>query len=260
MNKLMILLLFLSIYITSLSAYMDTDLDGVSDIRDRCPNTLITDLVDTDGCTIKSLKSPHHLDFITGITYNSIDDNDTQNTTNINLQLDYYYKDYSLQLITTYQDTTQTINDLYLSGFDTFTPTPNLQVRVGFGAILPLQNVENTQNNTDYMANLNLTYSLKKYKLFLGYNYTNINDTNDNYIYQDISSLNLGAGFYINDNLYTSLAYTNTQSIIEGADNIENISLYLFYSINENYFTTVGYDYYIDNNINSFSLKIGYYF
>ena len=56
--------LFLIIQATTLVAYSDFDLDGVEDIHDNCPNTSMTDLVDINGCTIKSLKSNHHFDII----------------------------------------------------------------------------------------------------------------------------------------------------------------------------------------------------
>jgi hypothetical protein len=36
-----------------LFAYVDSDMDGVEDKDDLCPNTLMTDLVDLNGCTIK---------------------------------------------------------------------------------------------------------------------------------------------------------------------------------------------------------------
>ncbi|NOZ89733.1 MAG: hypothetical protein GXO60_00445, partial [Epsilonproteobacteria bacterium] len=41
-----------------LFAYIDSDLDGVSDEHDLCPNTPITDIVDINGCTIEKLVIP----------------------------------------------------------------------------------------------------------------------------------------------------------------------------------------------------------
>ena len=264
MNKLIILLLFLSTYITSLSAYVDTDLDGVSDIKDRCPNTLITDLVDMNGCSIKSLENPHHFDIITGLTYSSIKQSDIKDTTNINLQLDYYYQKFSLQLVTSYQDSNtyngNNINDPYLAGFYNFTPYPNLQARIGFGVIIPIDESEYTTNNTDLIANINLSYSYNKYNFFSGYSYTNINDKDETLTFRDISSFNLGAGFYIKENFYTSLAYNNAQSMIKNSKNTENLSLYLFYSFTTNWFATLSYEYYLDDSMNTISAKIGYYF
>jgi len=60
------LILFFKFLTFSLYAYIDTDLDGVADNDDMCPNTLITDLVDLSGCSKKSLVSPQHFSFITG--------------------------------------------------------------------------------------------------------------------------------------------------------------------------------------------------
>ena len=50
-NNLLIVLLVLSS--TSLLAYEDSDLDGVEDKLDQCPNTSFSDLVDIRGCTKK---------------------------------------------------------------------------------------------------------------------------------------------------------------------------------------------------------------
>jgi len=48
--------LFLLILIVfNLYGYIDSDLDGVDDSIDRCPNTPFSDLVDKYGCSIKSL-------------------------------------------------------------------------------------------------------------------------------------------------------------------------------------------------------------
>jgi len=264
MKKLIILLLYLSMYITSLSAYMDTDLDGVSDIRDRCPNTLITDLVDINGCSIKSLENPHHFDIITGLTYNKIDISDTKDTTSLNFQLDYYYKKFSMQLVTSYQDSPtyngNKINDPFLSGFYSFTPYKNLQTRVGFGMIVPIDEQDGIQNNTDFIMSLNLSYTYDKYNFFAGYNFTNINDKNDVLTYQDTSLFNIGSGFYIEENFYASIAFSDSQSIVKGNDDTQYISLYSFYSFDTHWFATFNYDYYLDNSIDAIAIKVGYYF
>jgi len=48
-------LLLLILIVFNLYGYTDTDLDGVDDSIDKCPNTPFTDLVDKNGCSIKSL-------------------------------------------------------------------------------------------------------------------------------------------------------------------------------------------------------------
>ena len=83
--------IFLLLSLTiGLLAYSDSDLDGVDDKIDLCPNTPFSDLIDINGCSIKSLVSPHRFDVIYGISNSKIE---SVKTTSHNLQLDYYSYD-----------------------------------------------------------------------------------------------------------------------------------------------------------------------
>ncbi|MDA3947323.1 MAG: DUF3187 domain-containing protein, partial [Helicobacteraceae bacterium] len=74
MNKILLILLVAS---SSLFAYayidIDSDLDGVEDRVDRCPNTPLSDLVDMSGCRKKNVVNSHHFDIILGVTYGQTD-------------------------------------------------------------------------------------------------------------------------------------------------------------------------------------------
>ena len=72
-KKLLATLLFLGA--TALMAFTDSDLDGVEDAKDKCPNTPFMDIVDLNGCTKKSLISQHHFDIIAGLGYSAADYN-----------------------------------------------------------------------------------------------------------------------------------------------------------------------------------------
>ena len=116
MQKILILLLC-SI---TLFAYTDSDMDGVADKNDLCPNTPLTELVDLSGCTIKNLVSPHNFDIVIGESYSR---NKTISIRNSSLQLDYYYKDVSLQLFSSYFNvngenySNNGQNNTYLNGY-----------------------------------------------------------------------------------------------------------------------------------------------
>jgi len=260
-KKILILLtLNLLFNINILLAYSDSDLDGIEDRYDNCPNTLITDLVDINGCSIKSLKSNHHFDIITGLNYT-----DYTEELSTSLQVDYYYKQFSAQLSSTYLSTNKNsyngnnINDPYFSLYYSFTPLNELKIRVGLGAIIAIDESSST-NNTDYISSINFSYTFPLFNIFAGYSFTIIEDESDTLSYQDVNAFNGGFGFYPTTKLYSSLAYNMTQNIYKGSDDIDNVSFYNFYSINENWFTTLNYEYYITDEINSITLKIGYYF
>jgi len=55
MKKFLLLSLIFSLSIYASSGFKDKDMDGVADIRDKCLSTPFFDLVDSKGCTVKTL-------------------------------------------------------------------------------------------------------------------------------------------------------------------------------------------------------------
>ena len=278
--KQLFFILFIGLIGANLYAYTDSDLDGVEDSKDKCPNTPLTDLVDINGCSKKSLVSNHHFDIILGASYFDSDSRtvNTTNTVSTSVQFDYYYKNFSLQTYTSYFNTSG--NNFSDNGFyDSFIGvayrfwlSKNFQARVGTGAILPTYDTSLNNNNTDYSATLNLSYRIKKFNIFVGYRYTLIND--DNVIitdasgnqrtiaYQNTNSFSAGIGYYINSKLYTSLAYNQSNSIYKNNDDLQTANIYGFYSINKHWFTTLSYSKGLSKSAtkNYISLRLGYYF
>ena len=263
-----------------LFAYTDMDLDGVDDSIDKCPNTPITDLVDASGCSVKSLVSHHHFDLVMGLAYSQYnyrlnDETDTWTTT---AQIDYYYDNISLQLLTSYYSTDSDdyddsgMNDTTLAAYYQYNIAPDLSLQAGFGFIFPTYDAEYNNNNTDYIGSLNLNYRTGDYSLFGGYSFIYIGDDDVTYVgsdgytyaidYQNVNAFNLGAGYYFSSKLYTSLSYYYSDSIYEDVDAIENITLYGFYSIDKNWFMTGSYAYGLSDTTsdNYFALRVGYYF
>ncbi|WP_373002984.1 DUF3187 domain-containing protein [Sulfurimonas sp.] len=271
MNKTLLLLLTLSV---SLLAYSDSDMDGVDDKLDQCPNTPFSELVDINGCTTKYLESPHHFDIILGIdysqkSYTTLEDTDV---TSKSIQMDYYYKNFSLQAATSYYNSDSIIyssdgmNDSFLGAYYKLNPVENLSVRLGVGVILPTYDTDLNNNNTDYTSSLSLSYMLDNVNIFGGYSYTIINDddikTVTPILYQNTNSYNAGVGFYPSSKVYVSASYNSSDSIYKGIDDIDTASFYLFYSIDSNWFTTLNYAYGLSDTAsdNYAAVKIGYYF
>ncbi len=271
----------------ALFAFTDTDMDGVEDRADQCPNTSLMELVDISGCTIKSLENPHHFDVILGASYSQISPNTQEKTDTYaaSLQADYYYKAFSLQVSSAYFDSESSITstkgttDTFVGAYYQFTPFSTLNIRLGGGALLPTYEADN--NNLDYTASASLSYLFKDFNLFGSYSYTLINDDDINYTdinndpvsinYANTHAYNLGLGFYPTNSLYISGAYNSSDSIynqiitgntIETIAPLNTASAYLFYTIDKNWFTTASYAYGLSDSASDHyaNVRLGYYF
>jgi len=259
-------------------AYEDFDMDGVDDAVDKCPNSLLTDLVDINGCTKQSLVTNNHFDIILGVSYSQVDVNTNEKTNNISssVQIDYYYKQFSLQLATSYFRSKSTSfvndgqNDSFIAAYYQFRLVQNLNIRFGAGVILPTYKSGLNNNNIDYVGNVSLSYSLDNINIFGGYSYTNVND--DDYYdvnvttpiieYQDVNSVYIGLGFYPVDRLYISASYNRSDSIYKDVIAIENAAFYSYYTFSKNWFSTLNYAYGLSDSASNHyvSMRVGYYF
>ncbi|MFT7002753.1 MAG: hypothetical protein ACJAWW_000086 [Sulfurimonas sp.] len=270
MIKTLLLLLTISL---SLFSYSDYDMDGVEDEMDKCPKTPFSDLVNSSGCTTKSLLSPHHFDMVFGINYSQTSYETLENTDNISqgLQIDYYYKNFSLQASTSYYNSQSATyndsgtNDSFIGVYYKLIPIENLTLRLGAGAIIPTYESDLNNNNTDIIASTSLSYKLDNANVFGGFSYTIIN--NDDIVeegisHQNTSSYNLGLGFYPTSVIYISGAFNSSDSMYKDVDIINTISINGFYTIDANWFTTLNYAYGLSDTAsdNYASLRVGYYF
>jgi len=273
---LFIILTFLSI---NLYAYTDSDMDGVDDSVDRCPNTLLTDLVDLSGCTTKSLVSSHSYDIIIGLNYSDSDYRNLNATDTLasSFQVDYYYKQFSFQASTSYftaessEYSDNGFYDSFLGASYRLDTVDNLFISLNAGIILPTYDNELNNNNIDYTTSINISYALKNVNLFGGYAYTLVNDddvtvvvdsVDYTYLYQNTNSYNAGIGYYLSDKLYMSVSYSTGDSIYNEEEEVESVSFYSYYSIDKDRFATLSYarglsDTASDNYV---SLRFGFLF
>ena len=263
----------LSLFIATTSfAYEDLDMDGVEDKIDRCPNTSFNDLVDIRGCAIKSLTYEEHFDVIVGVNYSDSDyrilsQTDTFSTS---VQADYYYKDFSFQAYTSYFTTADHDNpesglyDSFLGVYYKEKLSDSLFASVGTGIFLPTYETSLHNNNADYILSLNLSYAIEDMNIFGGYAYTLINDDDVKGVvsYQNTKALSVGLGYYIDSNLYMSVAYNATNSIYRGEEDMRTLSFYANYTIDANWFSMFTYARGLsDSAINNYaSIRLGYYF
>ena len=274
MNKLVVFLM--AVISVNLFAYSDYDMDGVDDKIDQCPNTSLSELVDVNGCTIKNLQSPHNYDIVLGVNFSQVvyDGLEKRDTLTETLQVDYYYKNLSLQASTSYYsyDEKSGMNDSFLGMFYKLAPAENLSVRFGGGISIPTYESDLDNNNLDYSASANISYTFKSVTIFGGYNFTIINDNNTSITYddsstakityQDTNSYSVGIGFYPTSKLYISTSYNSSDNIYKYEDKIDTASIYTFYSINSNWFLSLAYAYGLSDTAsdNYTSFRLGYYF
>ncbi len=258
-----------------LFAYTDMDLDGVDDAVDKCPNTPITDLVDVNGCSIKSVIVEQHYDIILGASYSNMSYSAGEQTDTYtgSVQLDYYRGSFSVQLLTSWFDSDSDsysdsgTNDTTLAAYYRFKPTSSLTLNLGAGIVFPTYDSDLSNNNTDFTASANISYSLKNANLFAGYNYTvvgddDIHEANRTILYQNTNSFSVGAGYYFTPKIYGSLSYYRSDSIYKSIEDIESLSAYAFYSIDTHWFATASYAYGLSDSAsdNYVALRVGYYF
>lgn len=245
------------LFTLTLFAYIDNDMDGVPDINDHCPNTPMTDIVNLSGCTKQSLISPHHFSVIVGEGY--ANENDVSYTFS-SFELDYSYKNLSIQLATGYYNLKSNdlndsgFNDSYLNLFYTFSPMKNFKLSLGGGIAFPTY--DNTDNKIDYSASLYGHYYWNKWSFSSGLGYRLVGDNNaTNTFYY-----NLSTGYTWTDKFYTSLNYSNSQSIYKENKDLKSLSFYANYQINKHWFTIFNYSYGLSDTSlnNSIRVQIGY--
>lgn len=257
----------------SLLAYSDSDMDGVEDTADRCPNTLMSELVNEQGCTIRSLQSDHHYDLIFGAGYSQLNyaNNEKADTFTTTLQADYYYRQFSAQIISSYYASDSKIsedsglNDTLIAAYYRMPITERFTIKAGGGVLLPTYESGYHNEAADYIGSLNLTYVLNPaLSLIGGYNYTAVNDKNVPNVatYQNTNAFYAGADYRLSDALSVGGVYHNSDSIYRDVQNIQKVSAYGFYRFDTHWFGNLNYAYGLSDSASdhALDLRIGYYF
>ena len=239
-------------------------MDGVPDESDRCANTPLMELVDLSGCTIKKLKSDHHFDIVLGQSYADDEDSTLYSSS---LKLNYYYKKLSIQLASSYYESSidsnnsNGQNDTYLNLSYLFNPIDNLYLTLGGGLVFPTY--DNEDNRLDYTASLYGRYKLNRWSFMLGMAYNDVGDTDptNNLDYKNSLSYNIGLGYSWNSDLYSSISYYRGESIFTNVEDLETLSVNAYYTIDEHWFSNLNYGYgFLDTGKReSIGVNLGYY-
>ncbi len=270
MKKIFLISILVNSY---LFAGIDSDLDGVEDAFDKCPNTPFSDLVDKDGCSIKSLENNVHYDIIMGIgtsqmNYASGDKTDTTTTT---FNANYYSGNITASVSSSYfssrliASTDKGFNDTIISVNIKSASKDELVLQAGVGVILPTYKSGYNNEAIDYLGSIGFSYSLNKdYNLFGGASYTLINDTDivNKVTYQNTKFFYGGLGYIISDASSINISYLSTDSIYSSTEAIISIAVGYFHQFNQHWFTMIDYRYGLSDSASKYDglLKLGYYF
>lgn len=265
-------LLFLTLITLRLLAYDDTDLDGVEDSIDRCPETPFSDLVDDTGCSIKTLFSQNAYDIILGIAYSDTNSNTFENAKTITstFQVDYYRQNFSAQISGSYFNSQngsydeRGFNDTQIAILYKIYSSPEFTFQSGIGAIFPTYKTGFGNEATDWIGLLNFQYTFdSSFNFFGGYTYTFINDTDiPNLVsYQNTHSFYAGIG-YTGQNGFLKATYNESQNYIKGVEPIKTVSLSKTFTFDTPWFITADYRYGLSDSASNheIGLQIGYLF
>lgn len=264
MKRSYLVLLLLS---TSLLAYTDSDMDGVEDAYDQCPQTLFSDLVDSNGCTIKSTQNIPHYDLVlteeySKINYASMQYNDTWTTS---LEADVYLKNWILQGLTSYYSSTSSDtkpsgwNDTLINVFYRVALTEKFTLYPGIGMVIPTYKSGYGNEAIDYSTLINFQYVIDSTKYLFGeYSYTWVNDTDViKATYQNTQMFQAGIGYQLTPKSTLSLSYNQNDAIYQDIENVKSIHAGYMQNISIHWSIGGDYGYGLSDSASDHSFIIG---
>lgn len=235
-------LLILLIINLQLHAFEDSDIDGVSDDIDLCPDTSFDDLVDKNGC-------PKNGDYWGKITLSVGSDVhlDDETSSDYNFFSNYKYKVWDLSMYSDQEGSydlnnnqSQATGDLYFSIGYTM-EQDRWQNHLSIGAKLATGDEDISTGENDYFINSNLAYLLTpQTTLLLGIDYTLTGDNTSNH-YENPLGYTVGMGYLINDQWYNAITYQQSQSIYTDSRSYQSITWQNSYQFTDTFFGSIGY-------------------
>jgi predicted porin len=257
-------------------AYQDSDIDGVEDHRDKCPNSSFDEVVDENGCT----PSQHYFGTLTLLVGSDIILDDESQTTNFNVFANYRYNDWDITLSnanntasTSSNSLSSAYGDLYLStGYylqnRTFTtklslgiklPTTDEERDIDTGLKHGKAHEDTGTGENDLFASLYLNYGMtQRQNLYLYYRYT-ISGESQDVEYRDFSTYSIGSGYAFTPHWYSALSYDHSGSPYPHDEPYRAISWFNSYAFSKRFFATINYAHGLNDTSpnNTISLKLG---
>lgn len=252
---------------------MDSDIDGVDDAQDRCPNTPFTDLVDKFGCSTQSILTDSHYDIIMGGGYSQMNyaTQERSDTMTETFQADYYNGNIWAQIVGSYFHSSSSgynqsgLNDTLIALYAKSPSYSGLILQVGAGVLLPTYRSSYGNEASDFLGSISFRYNInERLNFFGGYSYTLVNDKNVPNVafYQNTQAFYAGAGYALSDKVLVTTSYSESQSIYVGIVPIQTVSAGLFYQWSLHWFSMLDYRYGLSDSTSKYdtSLRVGYYF
>jgi len=255
MKKVLFLLMILSFPL--MAKFIDNDLDGVDDRRDKCLNTPFNALVDKDGCPVKILNIHYEkklkYDFYTEVS--KIKDDNTNELS----QLFYFSTSKNRYYFTISTSLNDLSGERYISNVTMkikkyFNPFYNIRISSGIGVKIPTKDLPN--NKIDIPLYLSMTYSLGNKSFFIGSSYTFINDKSQYYNYKNSKFFYTGFS-YSRKNILTSISYMVDKNRYDETSKSLGFTIYFLPNKSSYYFSlgyTKGLDSYAIDSIYSFGV------
>lgn len=208
-------------------AFQDSDLDGVEDSVDRCPNTPILALVDRFGCPIEE-RGKIYLRVGGGL----VTDRGRSDLYSL-LSIAYSYRKVYASFTTRYYLSGPGLGDssLFL-GYSDFL-TEKLYVLPGVRLKLPTGSPGYSDGSVDLTPSVTLDYLLDGFDVFAFAGYTLRGSRN----LRNTLSFSIGGGYDFTRKLYASLSYDASQSPVRGGWD-SYLSLFVLYDVNRRVYTT----------------------
>ena len=243
------ILLILSL--STVLAYSDRDLDGVSDSLDQCPQSSMEDIVDETGCTSKNTISIGLGESVSSGTYGGTD---TITTYNTNFILGYQMKKWYISTafsyfssgpadpsITSVEDS-KGFGDTYVNAGYTYSFGKQSAYTLSALGNIKFATADTTigTGEMDYSFVLSSTYTKDRFTLLASTGYSVTGDTNL-VTYNDIKNYTVGAGYMMNSKSYASISYAYADAYLETSVATQTLSIFSSYLYNERYSLSLSY-------------------
>jgi len=249
-------------------AQTDSDMDGVPDTIDQCPNTPFLAEVDQQGCLTKLLYFPQerdtgNLDVLMGYNYTFNEEDINQDVQHsLTLKANYVYNDWIYSVRTgkfIEAESSEGMIDTTFTVTKRFRPYPNLKYLLGVSIRLPTYDFAG--NKTDLSLRGSVVYYPESgLSLFAGAHFTLIGDQTIDDPIRDAGGGYAGIGYFFDKVLYLNASYNYRTSKYVSNHDIQTLSTTLFYEISPSWYTSLSYAYQVndDDLHETFIWQIGY--
>lgn len=238
---------------SSLLAFQDSDLDGVEDSLDLCPNTSFELLVNKNGCASSQNKNSKNstsnnigaLTFTVGTTFLSDENYDDDNY--LNLYANYRYKNWDVSLSNSRstnsssytEDNSNSDNDFYISTGYTV-PLSKSSLKLSIGAKIVDDSDTVTTTNSSNSIEFQKGEGRRQTPLTNSSEITTIDSRDNDYF----ASINYNYQFNSKQNAFAYYGYTlagDSNSI--DYEDYSSFSIGTGYALNESLYTALSYNY-----------------